>query len=180
MSGGQRQRIAIARSIIKQPSILILDEATSAIDVRSEKIVQEALDRVCRGRTTIVIAHRLSTISNADHIIVMNDGKSIEEGTHEGLINKDGMYHGLVSAQLLETCAEPMEKAADESTYAQEEELSSPVDSYDGEEGGNDHHSIKKRRSLPFFRIFSVFVYEQRGRWFLYILTLVGALGAGG
>lgn len=86
LSGGQRQRIAIARSIIKQPPILILDEATSAIDVRTERIVQKALDRVSKNRTTIVIAHRLSTIKRADSIVVLRQGKLVEQGTHDELL----------------------------------------------------------------------------------------------
>ncbi|PSR99397.1 P-loop containing nucleoside triphosphate hydrolase protein [Coniella lustricola] len=102
LSGGQRQRIAIARSIVKKPKILILDEATSAIDVRSEKIIQAALDRVSRGRTTIMIAHRLSTIAKADRIVVMSKGKLMEQGTHKELLrNESGVYSGLVHAQRL-------------------------------------------------------------------------------
>lgn len=102
LSGGQRQRIAIARSIVKKPKILILDEATSAIDVRSEKIIQAALDRVSKGRTTITIAHRLSTIAKADNIVVMSKGKLMEQGTHEELLKSEGgVYSGLVRAQKL-------------------------------------------------------------------------------
>ncbi|KAJ9133035.1 P-loop containing nucleoside triphosphate hydrolase protein [Pleurostoma richardsiae] len=102
LSGGQRQRMAIARSIIKKPSILILDEATSAIDVRGERIVQAALDKAAKGRTTIVIAHRLATVKNADRIIVLKKGIVVESGTHEGLIAiNDGVYAGLVKAQAL-------------------------------------------------------------------------------
>ncbi|KLU91127.1 hypothetical protein MAPG_09650, partial [Magnaporthiopsis poae ATCC 64411] len=102
LSGGQRQRIAIARSIIKRPKILILDEATSAIDVRGERIVQQALERVSRNRTTITIAHRLSTIKTADKICVMKKGRCVEEGTHESLLqDPTGVYYGLVHAQQL-------------------------------------------------------------------------------
>lgn len=96
LSGGQRQRLAIARSIIKRPKILILDEATSAIDVRGEKIVQAALDRVSEGRTTITIAHRLSTIKKADKIVVLKKGKVVEQGTHDSLLlDQDGTYWAL-------------------------------------------------------------------------------------
>lgn len=102
LSGGQRQRIAIARSIVKKPKILIFDEATSAIDVRSERIVQAALDKVSLNRTTITVAHRLSTIKSADNIIVLYKGKCVEEGTHETLLaDRDGVYHRLVNAQQL-------------------------------------------------------------------------------
>ncbi|KAG2676652.1 hypothetical protein I3760_12G063700 [Carya illinoinensis] len=100
LSGGQRQRVAIARAILKNPEILLLDEATSALDVESERVVQQALDRLMKNRTTVVVAHRLSTIKNADQISVLNDGKIIEQGTHSSLIeNKNGAYYKLINIQ---------------------------------------------------------------------------------
>jgi len=99
LSGGQRQRISIARAILKNPPILILDEATSALDTESEHLVQEALDKLMKGRTTLVIAHRLSTIKNADTICVMQDGRIIEQGNHDTLMNTDGAYRKLVEMQ---------------------------------------------------------------------------------
>lgn len=99
LSGGQRQRLSIARAILKNPPILILDEATSALDSQNEKLVQTALDRLMKDRTTIVIAHRLSTIKNADMICVMNEGKIVEAGNHDELIAKNGYYKRLVDMQ---------------------------------------------------------------------------------
>jgi ABC-type multidrug transport system fused ATPase/permease subunit len=99
LSGGQRQRIAIARALLKNAPILLLDEATSSVDAENEEIIQEALDRLKQGRTTLVIAHRLSTVVNVDRIIVLKDGRKVEAGTHDSLIQSGGFYKQLVSAQ---------------------------------------------------------------------------------
>lgn len=99
LSGGERQRIAIARVVLKNPRILVLDEATSSLDSLSEALIQEALSRVMEGRTSLVIAHRLSTILSADKILVLDQGKLVEQGTHEQLLDQNGLYASLYHTQ---------------------------------------------------------------------------------
>jgi len=101
LSGGQRQRLSIARAILKNPPILILDEATSALDTESEKLVQEALSNLMKNRTSIVIAHRLSTIQHADEILVLQQGRIVERGTHDELSQNSGLYARLTQMQLV-------------------------------------------------------------------------------
>ena len=101
LSGGQRQRVSIARAILKNPPILILDEATSALDTESERLVQDALERLMKTRTTVAIAHRLSTIRNADEIYVLHEGKIVEKGRHEELLQLGGYYKKLNDMQSL-------------------------------------------------------------------------------
>jgi ATP-binding cassette subfamily B protein len=99
LSGGQRQRIAIARAVLRNPPILIIDEATSAVDNETEAAIQKSLERITKNRTTIAIAHRLSTIRNADHIYVMDQGKVVESGNHDQLVALSGIYTGLWNLQ---------------------------------------------------------------------------------
>ncbi|TGO65030.1 hypothetical protein BCON_0004g00250 [Botryotinia convoluta] len=174
LSGGQRQRLAIARSIIKRPKILILDEATSAIDVRGEQIVQAALDKVSEGRTTITIAHRLSTIKKADKIVVLRKGKLVEEGTHEGLLsNPDGAYSALVNAQQLSlgdvyqeesNLVETMDPLLRDMSVAEKEKEQKEAVAY-------------KPKGLT--RSLGLFLYEQRARSQWYLMLVIGAIAAG-
>ena len=99
LSGGQRQRVAIARALLRDTPVLLLDEATSALDTRSESVVQQALERLSEGRTTLVIAHRLSTVQGADSIVVMDQGEVVDQGSHAELLARGGLYADLHALQ---------------------------------------------------------------------------------
>ncbi|CAG8952578.1 hypothetical protein HYFRA_00009684 [Hymenoscyphus fraxineus] len=175
LSGGQRQRLAIARSIIKRPKILILDEATSAIDVRGERLVQKALDRVAEGRTTVVIAHRLSTIRKADNIIVLRKGKVIETGTHDTLLaNENGAYWALVNAQML-TMGEH---------FSDENDLTEAYETDNTLKKEMSSASVQLEENVAwkpkgFFNSFGLLIREQSQRWLWYVVLTFGCLGAG-
>ncbi|KAL4739048.1 P-loop containing nucleoside triphosphate hydrolase protein [Aspergillus similis] len=173
LSGGQRQRLTIARGIVSNPPILILDEATSSIDVRGERIVQAALNRVSKDRTTIMIAHRLSTVRNADRIIVLRDGENVEEGSHGELLKKEGVYSGLVKAQLLGTFygADGLEDSEyNEWTASEEREEEEELDFVPEE--------APMQTTGGFMSLGTIF-YEQRAYWMLYIIILAAAAGSG-
>ncbi|KAF4636377.1 hypothetical protein G7Y89_g1707 [Cudoniella acicularis] len=175
LSGGQRQRLAIARSIIKRPKILILDEATSSIDVRGERLVQQALDRVSEGRTTITIAHRLSTIKKADKIVVLRKGKVIEEGTHESLLaDEDGAYWALVNAQKLSMG----ETFADESDLLESSKLEHVLER-EMSTASNPIEAEVVWKDKGFFASFGLLMVEQTQHWFWYSLLFIGCAGAG-
>lgn len=179
LSGGQRQRIAIARSIIKEPAILILDEATSALDVKSEQIVQKALDRVSKNRTTLVIAHRLSTIKKADKIVVLRSGSVVEEGTHDGLLSdENSTYSGLVRAQAVVSGAEQADERTDVKG-ADEVVLERQI----SEEAADEEHALPteetpaKRSTLAAIR---QLLWEQRHHSIVYALIIATTMAGGG
>jgi ABC-type multidrug transport system ATPase subunit len=174
LSGGQRQRLSIARSIVKKPKILILDEATSAIDVRGEKIVQAALDKVSKDRTTITIAHRLSTIIRADKVVVLQKGKVVEAGTHDELLAKEGVYYGLVHAQKLSL-------GEDSEESIQEEKIGAFLDREQSIAKSEMTLSVKEKwKKRNMFSSFGLLLYELKPRWPLFILMLVFAACASG
>ncbi|PMD36741.1 ABC transporter-like protein [Hyaloscypha variabilis F] len=179
LSGGQRQRLAIARSIVKKPKILILDEATSAIDVRGEKIVQAALDKVSQGRTTITIAHRLSTIMKADNIIVLKKGKVVQQGTHEELLSdREGAYWALANAQHLAIEDEHAE-VADWIDFDKDSVETLELEKFDVAIDPIKPVEEPEYRNKGFLGSFGLLLWEQMPRWPWYILMLLGCLGAG-
>jgi ATP-binding cassette subfamily B (MDR/TAP) protein 1 len=180
LSGGQRQRLAIARSIVKQPRILIFDEATSAIDVQSERIVQAALDKASRNRTTISIAHRLSTIMKADNIVVLNKGQVVQQGSHHNLMaQRNGPYWVLATAQQLSIgydfdksigTTDPEKQREDQ---AKQERLMSVLPT-----AGMIPTSRPQSRNL--LGSFGFFLAEQLPQWKWYSLMLLSSIVAGG
>ena len=161
---------------MREPAILILDEATSSIDVRGERIVQQALERVSQDRTTIVIAHRLSTIRKADNIIVMREGRKMEEGTHEYLLTiPDGVYAGLVHAQQLENDSAAEADNTDDVTTLTNLERRETTNSTRKDEA----NSTGEWKNKSFFQSVGLFLYEQRSHWKLYVCIIISAMGAG-
>lgn len=182
LSGGQKQRIVIARSIISNPKVLLLDEATSALDPKAEKIVQQALNNVAKGRTMIVIAHRLSTIRDADNIIVMKKGKIVEQGSHEKLVGLGGTYSNLVRTQDLGHGKVTMNEGEAEEEHL-EEDLNRPVTtvSVAPSSGGIIAARSKNEDNVGYglFRGIYYIVKEQRSLWLSFALIFMSCIAGG-
>ncbi|CAH0051446.1 unnamed protein product [Clonostachys solani] len=146
LSGGQKQRIAIARSIISEPRILLLDEATSALDPYAEAVVQKALDEASKNRTTIVIAHKLKTVRNADNIVVMGKGKIVEQGRHEDLVSRHGVYASLVRAQDI-SATDNDQASSDDSDVADEDIVLKPTNTLQQEQSQIDRRAALSKQS---------------------------------
>jgi len=175
LSGGQRQRIAIARAIIRRPKLLIFDEATSALDVASERIVQAALEKVARNRTTIVIAHRLSTIKRADKIVVLAKGQVVQHGTHQTLLEDEGgVYWKLVHAQEIAVHSEdPIKDHVVDEKESYETLVESEATLFDETE-----LKPSKPKSHNIFRSFGMLLADQKQNWLGYLVLLVASMGA--
>ncbi|KAJ9142373.1 p-loop containing nucleoside triphosphate hydrolase [Pleurostoma richardsiae] len=184
LSGGQRQRLAIARSIVKQPRILIFDEATSAIDVRAERQVQMALDRASKNRTTITIAHRLSTVRKAHQIVVLRGGRVVQQGTHESLMaEEDGAYWSLATAQKLSFVAnETSSDSSAASCLSEEKDMDTIMSEQAVPEDSTasvSNESIKRPKGRGTLNAFGLLIKEQMRFWPWYLVLLFGALIGG-
>lgn len=187
LSGGQKQRVAIARAVVSQPKVLLLDEATSALDPHAEGVVQQALDHASKGRTTIVIAHKLATIRKADNVVVMTKGKIIEQGTHEGLIAKEGAYAHLVKIQNLTLSGESDDQVhvEDSSSEVNEDpaDLTKSLTKYPTAERTR-MEAQKQRDNYDFHKELGLLtvvwrlVVDHPNLYFAYFMILVGCVGS--
>ncbi|KAH8721050.1 Leptomycin B resistance protein pmd1 [Beauveria bassiana] len=191
LSGGQKQRVAIARSIVSQPKVLLLDEATSALDPHAEGVVQQALDRASKGRTTITIAHKLATIRKADNIVVMAKGRIVEQGTHEVLLAAGGVYANLVSIQNLAVTAaadsddddEKSDKTAQESDALDPADLQQTLTRHATEdrrrmEKQKNRDSYANHKQVGMATAIMRVIKESPDLTWAYIMTVIGCMGA--
>ncbi|GAB7366799.1 hypothetical protein MBLNU230_g0751t1 [Neophaeotheca triangularis] len=188
LSGGQRQRISIARSIISDPKVLLLDEATSALDPRAERVVQDALQRVSKDKTTLIIAHKLATVKAADNIAVMSNGAVVEQGTHHQLIEANGLYAAMVRAQDLGEAAGEKERTADsEDGHDDKEAAGRPLELQRTKSEAATKASISEVDHLArgtvgysLLKCIVVMLLEHKDLTIWYIFTAIGAIIGGG
>ena len=196
LSGGQKQRVAIARAIVSDPRILLLDEATSALDTQSEGVVQDALDKAAKGRTTITIAHRLSTVRDADQILVMGGGEILEQGTHNSLLQSGGAYANLVSGQKLNTEVAEAAAGPTASDTALAVAADSPIDerpafltrattgrslasaALDARRAAREEHDEKYKPTFRWSFYWRLIMINRDRKW-LYIIGTFGAMASG-
>lgn len=177
LSGGQKQRLAIARSIVSEPRVLLLDEATSALDPNAEKIVQQALDRVSKDRTTIIIAHKLSTIRKADNIAVVADGTVVEQGTHDELLSRDGAYSRLVKAQDLGSADTQDDQGARERERATKMELVREQTQASGNGNAIREHTKDRIHYNLIYCIWIIFREQKNLYWWFVVLGIATLCG---
>lgn len=186
LSGGQKQRIAIARSVISQPAILLLDEATSALDPHAEGVVQSALDKASKARTTIVIAHKLATIKGADNIVVMSKGRIVEQGTHNELLERKGAYAKLVAVQDLGKAAEDVAESEEQEAVARSQSLALeksatkfPTHDLEKMEKKTDYYNYDLHKPISLPRVVYQLTVEQKNLAIPYAVTFFGCLLGG-
>ncbi|EAA29583.2 P-loop containing nucleoside triphosphate hydrolase protein [Neurospora crassa] len=181
LSGGQRQRIAIARSIVKRPKILILDEATSSIDVRGEQVVQAALEKVSKDRTTIMIAHRLGTVKKADNIIVLQKGQAVQQGTHSDLLAEEGgAYWALATSQkLVVDSTDPNELPSGLGGKVEDTEVNTPTVNSGSPVITTDASVDEELITTSRLRKYMLLICEQKEHWKWYAVVVGGAIGGG-